>query len=542
MKLVKLLLSILFVVITINSMAQVGIGTTTPDADAVLDIQATDQGVLVPRISDHTTVDPNNGSDFGMFVYDTTTKSFWYWDGAAWNEVGLSGKAWELEGNSGTTPGTGAGQNYLGTTDSQNLLIATNGSERMRILSDGKVSVNDTAPLATDRFTVTGANDEWVINGYASGSGVGVYGNGNTGVFGSGAVGVQGYADGATNYGMYAQNDDTQGTALFAIGNGASGTYLTNGSGIASTGTGVGIFGYGTDSDGTGIIGAGNNGVINTITGGSGGAFTGTRYGAVAYVSEDNNYATALYGRYTASTNTDATGVLGYSVPASYYGYGVVGYGGYIGVYGDGGNYFGLYSNGDTYVDGDIDVTGDQTVAGTKSFLIDHPTDPENKYLKHFSIESNEVLNIYRGNVILNNNGEARVSLPNYFNSINRNFSYNLTPVGQPAPGLYIKNEINDNGMFVIAGGVANQKISWYVYAERNDLYLQQNPEKRNVEIVKEQNEKGKYIKPELYNYSKDKQINSDKILKLDKTLKGKDIIEKEIISTKKEKIPKRKK
>jgi hypothetical protein len=113
---------------------------------------------------------------------------------------------------------------------------------------------------------------------------------------------------------------------------------------------------------------------------------------------------------------------------------------------------------------------------------------------------------MYRGNVVLNGEGEATIQLPDYFMSININFSYNLTPVGRPAPGLFIKNEINENGEFTISGGNPNQKISWVVYAERNDLYMQQEGV-RDVVINKDEREKGKYLMPNLYNQPPEKGI-----------------------------------
>ena len=49
---------------------------------------------------------------------------------------------WALTGNSGTTPGT----DYLGTSDSKALVIATNGTERMRVETDGMVGVGTNSP------------------------------------------------------------------------------------------------------------------------------------------------------------------------------------------------------------------------------------------------------------------------------------------------------------------------------------------------------------------------------------------------------------
>jgi len=187
---------------------------------------------------------------------------------------------------------------------------------------------------------------------------------------------------------------------------------------------------------------------------------------------------------YTGAAVTDHMGVSGYSRPIAGWGVGVLGEGGWFGVY----------------------SLGNSGSSGVKTFAIDHPKDPENKILRHFSIESNEVLNIYRGTTIFNNNGSAVVTLPDYYHSINRDASYQLTPIGAPMPNIYIEKEIK-NGQFVISGGVANKKVSWIVTAERNDPYLQQQPDNRDVIIEKIGSRKGKYLTPDLYNQPKEKGI-----------------------------------
>jgi hypothetical protein len=145
--------------------------------------------------------------------------------------------------------------------------------------------------------------------------------------------------------------------------------------------------------------------------------------------------------------------------------------------------------------------------------MIDNPLDPENKYLKHFSVESPEVLNLYRGSIILDQNGEATVKLPDYFESININFTYNLTPIASSAPNLYIKKEIK-YGKFQVAGGKPNMKVNWTVYAQRNDLYVKKYHENTIVEPEKKEGVKGKYLMPELYNQPKSKAINQLQELK----------------------------
>ena len=87
---------IILVLVRISySQNSVGIGTTTPDANAVLDLQSTDQGLLVPRL---TTVQRTNatfignitGTSQGLLVYDITDNTFYVWDTSNWNPVGGS--------------------------------------------------------------------------------------------------------------------------------------------------------------------------------------------------------------------------------------------------------------------------------------------------------------------------------------------------------------------------------------------------------------------------------------------------------------------
>jgi hypothetical protein len=189
--------------------------------------------------------------------------------------------------------------------------------------------------------------------------------------------------------------------------------------------------------------------------------------------------------------NFDAVAPLGNGVGAAGKGYyGIVGEDRYLGSQAGA---YGVLSNGNL------------GATGTKTFLIDHPKDPANKTLRHFSVESNEILNIYRGNASFDANGEAKITLPDYFSDINRNPTYQLTPVGGPG-NLYIKKKI-ENGQFVIAGGQAGMEVSWTVTAERNDAYLQQNPHQREVEIEKRDGQKGKYFMPQLFNQPNEKAI-----------------------------------
>lgn len=60
-----------------------GIGTLTPDASAILEVSSTDKGVLLPRLTSAQRAGIANPAQ-GLFVFDTTTESFWYYDGSQW--------------------------------------------------------------------------------------------------------------------------------------------------------------------------------------------------------------------------------------------------------------------------------------------------------------------------------------------------------------------------------------------------------------------------------------------------------------------------
>lgn len=189
---------------------------------------------------------------------------------------------------------------------------------------------------------------------------------------------------------------------------------------------------------------------------------------------------------YTGTDVADHIGVSGQSFPAAGWGVGVRGDGNYAGVIGVGGDYGML-------------AAGTIAAYGGKAFLIDHPQDPANKYLRHFSIESNEIMNVYRGNASLDANGEATVTLPAYFEDVNTDFTYQLTAIGTPVQP-WVKAEVTGN-QFKVAGD-PNSKVSWMVMAKRNDPYVKNNPDKFTDEYEKREGRKGKYLIPELYGAS----------------------------------------
>jgi len=118
--------------IFIDTLAQVGINTTSPNAQ--LEIKSSDtsnpantDGILIPKVDVFPATNPTADQD-GMLVYLTTDvgtnlKGFYYWDNtnSVWKSIS-GDKGWSLTGNAGTNVAT----NFIGTTDNVGLKFKVN--------------------------------------------------------------------------------------------------------------------------------------------------------------------------------------------------------------------------------------------------------------------------------------------------------------------------------------------------------------------------------------------------------------------------------
>ena len=168
---------------------------------------------------------------------------------------------------------------------------------------------------------------------------------------------------------------------------------------------------------------------------------------------------------------------------------------------------YGIATGGTTnyagYFSGNVNVTGNLSKGGG-TFKIDHPKDPENKYLYHSFVESPDMMNIYNGNITTNASGEAVVTMPDYFDALNIDFRYQLTPIGQFAQAIVL-TEISGN-TFSIKTDKPNVKVSWQVTGVRNDNWAKAH---RVVpEVEKEEENKGLYLHAEEFGQEKEKSID----------------------------------
>lgn len=121
------------------SFAQVGINTTTPDAQ--LDIRATSataptskDGLLIPKVDVFPATNPTAAQQ-GMLLYLTTavgTKQpgFYYWDNPTTSWIGLSkdATAWQLAGNT-----VNATTDFMGSTNDADVIFKRNNTRAGRI-------------------------------------------------------------------------------------------------------------------------------------------------------------------------------------------------------------------------------------------------------------------------------------------------------------------------------------------------------------------------------------------------------------------------
>lgn len=80
----------------LETYAQVGIGTSTPDASALLDVSSTTKGLLVPRMTQTQRLAISTPAA-GLLVFQTSSPAgYYYYDGTSWNLLNI-----KAEGNSG---------------------------------------------------------------------------------------------------------------------------------------------------------------------------------------------------------------------------------------------------------------------------------------------------------------------------------------------------------------------------------------------------------------------------------------------------------
>jgi len=233
-----------------------------------------------------------------------------------------------------------------------------------------------------------------------------------------------------------------------------------------NTGSGSGVSGEGSSGDGV----DGNSNSASGVRGST--SSTDTHQAGVFAISATTNALRAE----TSSNDASAAAVFGLSFGSAYAG----------------------------RFAGNVSVSG-MLSKGGGSFKIDHPLDPENKYLYHSFVESPDMMNIYNGNITTDAAGEAVVEMPGYFEALNTDFRYQLTVIGTFAQAI-VGDEIKGN-RFTIKTNQPNVKVSWQVTGIRQDAFAKKNRIK--VEVDKDEAERGLYLHPDAFNLPADRGVES---------------------------------
>jgi len=350
---------------------------------------------------------------------------------------------------------------------------------------------------------------------------------------GTSRSGVYGKADKAGSFGVYGENTAATGITAGVFGKAASsnGGIGVSGWAPATTGVAVGVWGQ-TETPGdlsTGVVGLARGAGGKTF-GVWGNALSTQGYGVYGQNGQsgapDSTHLGGVWGdsadgRGVYGSSKNSIGVFGKSTStargtAGVRGEGLVGVDGFSangpgmqaissGLSPNTGFSYGIaafnlcetcpadkefagYFSGNTHVQGTFTAT-------SKSFKIDHPLEPANKYLIHVSVESPDMKTIYDGTVTTNAAGEAVVNLPTYFQALNKDFRYQLTVIGSFAQAIVAK-EIEHN-RFTIKTDQPNVKVSWQVTGIRHDAWA--NANRPAVEIEKSGVERGTYLFPEVF-------------------------------------------
>jgi hypothetical protein len=462
------------------------------------------------------------------------------WNGTSWLCAAVG---------TGTITGVTAGTDLTGGGTSGNVTLNLN-TAAINGLYAQLAAANTFSANQTVNGTLTTNSSGTAITGTSSASGYGVEGSSlsNVGVYGSGATGVNGVSTGngigvngtslalsgvtygvegstvsAGGYGVYGIIGNSTGTTAAVYGT----TSSTAGYGVQGVGPNVGVYGQASGISHEGTLVALGRGVW----GDTGGA---TREYAAVLGSADDNWAGYFQNNspnaasLVALNDTETTGGVAFAavLPSTLGGataalFGDAGCGtgfmalqlGQDGMSGcnnytlmgdlSGNTYLNAVSggtihlrvnNGDqlTVTTGKVDVIGTLSKGGG-SFKIDHPLDPANKYLYHSFVESPDMMNIYNGNVTTDGAGVATVTLPDWFEALNRDFRYQLTVIGQFAQAI-VASEIGGN-QFSIRTDKPDVKVSWQVTGIRQDAFA--NANRIPVEVEKAPGDRGRYLYPE---------------------------------------------
>ncbi len=404
----SLLLTLMSCILLISGYSQgVGIGTNSPNGSSMLEINATNKGVLIPRVT-------LTGSTDATTIATPATSLLVY--------------------NTATTSDVVPGYYYNSGTSGSPVWIRLNTSSLVTGANSGET------------LNWNSSNSKWQITGtsaLALGNQAGLTSQGSQ------AVALGGYAGNITqgNYAValgYGAGNSNQGTNAVALGTNtgqlsqaANSTAIGVFAGNSNQGTNAVALGYfaGYTNQGTNAIAIGNNAGYTT---------QGTNAIALGNYAGYNNQASNSIILNASGTplNSNNTGLFISPLRTTSNGTNVLTYN---------------------------EQTNEVSYNNAKTFVINHPTKPDS-YLVHACLEGPEAGVYYRGESTIENNQSVVVKLPDYVSSFATNFSINITPIYSNDSDeniVYKTSRVKDNA-FTVHG--KNGSFYWIVYGQRGKV------------------------------------------------------------------------
>ena len=129
----------------------VGVGTSSPDNSAKLDVSATDGGLLIPRMTE-VQRDAISSPATGLMIFQTDgTVGFYYYDGAAWTAIGGGSSA-------GTDDQNISGSGLSGTTLTIGIEGGSSETVDLASLQDGSGALEEITEGSNTGYRIAGRN------------------------------------------------------------------------------------------------------------------------------------------------------------------------------------------------------------------------------------------------------------------------------------------------------------------------------------------------------------------------------------------------
>ncbi len=291
-----------------TSYTQVGINTESPEPSAALDINATDKGLLIPRVETSSVASPATG----LMVYQPSDNGFYFYNGTEWQKLGTVVQN-EIADADGDTK-----IQVEKTADEDIIRMDIKGAERLSIISDSSGRTRIEWP--DNRGNIANGLNALAANTFGKNNianGLNTLENNTTGGWNI-ALGTFALRSNVTGFNNLAFGFSSLTSNTTGNGNIAHGTYALSGNSTGAHNIAQGYSALGYNSSGNNNIAQGYYALGNNSTGsdnialGYRAGFNTFGYKNIMIGAESGFYETGSEKLYIESSNADSTAALIY--------------------------------------------------------------------------------------------------------------------------------------------------------------------------------------------------------------------------------------